>query len=195
MKPQRRFVTPHVALSFKLFKSRFTPLEIENALVALRIYQRQLNIMVQLPQIEVNLEQTTEIAGQLAAPLQLNGQTIPTGAMVQLSIIPTEDDNAYLMANTIVLPNNGAAIAISARGSVITGETITEKRGAEVGKENAAIGSYIGQSIVLAAGGDAEEAIQGGSALGTVGGIIGLVSPANRKVVRLVQGIYFLDLE
>lgn len=152
-------------------------------------------MMVQLPQMEVNIEseRSLEIMGQLAVPLQLGGQMIPTGAYVQLTVEPTDTD-ARLVANTIILPTNGATISISAEGAAIPRETVTDRRGADVGPQNAAIGSYLGQNIVLAVGGSAEEAIQGGSAGGTVASIIGLASSSKRDVVRLVQGIYSLNL-
>jgi hypothetical protein len=152
-------------------------------------------MMVQLPQMEVNIEseRSLEIIGQLAVPLQLGERMIPVGALVQLTIVSTDTD-ARLVANTIILPTNGATISISAEGAAIPKETVTDKRGADVGQENAAIGSYLGQNIVLAVGGSADEAIQGGSVGGTVASIIGLASPSKRDVVRLVQGVYSLNL-
>ena len=152
-------------------------------------------MMVNLPQIEVRLEQSSEVMGQLAVPLQLNGQTISAGAVVRVFVVPAEEDGAYLVADAIVLPSNGATISISATGSLVAGETITERRGAEVGKENAGIGAYLGQSVVLAAGGDTQDAIRGASAISTVATVVGLASPSTRKVVRLVQGVYSLNIE
>ncbi|MEL6579042.1 MAG: hypothetical protein AAFQ14_04775 [Cyanobacteria bacterium J06621_12] len=52
----------------------------------------------------------------------------------------------------------------------------------------------MGERVGLAVGGDAEDAIQAGSAAGLGGAIGGLLSPSKRQVVRLVQGIYSLDI-
>ena len=153
-------------------------------------------IMVQLPQLEVNLDsgKSSEIMGQLAVPLQLSGLTVPTGAIVRLNLVPTDDGDISLVADKIIIPSNGMTIDISAQGSAIPGETVTDRRGVEVGKEATAVGSFLGERVGLALGGDAEDAIQAGSAGGLGGAIGGLLSPSKRQVVQLVQGVYFLDL-
>ena len=153
-------------------------------------------MIVQLPQLEVNLDsgKSSEIVGQLSVPLQLSGLTIPTGAIVRLNVVPTDDGDVSLVAKNIIIPSNGMTIDIFAQGSAIPGETVTDRRGAEVGKEATAIASYLGERAGLAFGGDAEDAIQAGSAAGLGGAIGGLLSPSKRQVVRLIQGVYFLDL-
>lgn len=153
-------------------------------------------MIVQISPTEVELDSghSSELIGQLAVPLQLEGLTIPVGAIVRLAVIPTEEGNANLVADTIIIPSNGATISISAEGSTVPGTSITDLRSEDAGKEKAAIGSFIGERVGLVLGGDADDAIQSGSGGGLAGAVIGLASPSKRQVVQLVQGNYILDI-
>ena len=153
-------------------------------------------MMVKISPTEVELksERSSELIGQLTVPLQLNGQTIPVGSIVRLAVVPTDDGDANLVADTIIIPSSGATISISAEGSVIPGTTITDRRSEDVGKEVSAIGSYLGERAGLALGGNADDAIQSGSGGGLIGATVGLLSSSKRQVVQLVQGVYFLKI-
>lgn len=153
-------------------------------------------MMVQISPTEVELksERSSELIGQLAVPLQFEGQTIPVGSFVKLSVVPTDEGDASLVADTIIIPSNGTTITISAEGSTIPGTTVTDRRSEDAGKEVAAIGSFLGERVGLAAGGDADDAIQSGSGGGLIGAVVGLTSSSKRQVVQLVQGVYFLDI-
>lgn len=71
-------------------------------------------MVVQLPQLEVNLDsgKSSEIMGQLSVPLQLSGLTVPTGAIVRLNVVPTEDGDVSLIADRIIIPSNGMTIDV-----------------------------------------------------------------------------------
>lgn len=62
-------------------------------------------MIVQISPIVVELRSghSSELMGQLAAPLQLEGQVIPVGSIVKLAVIPTEEGHANLIANTVIV--------------------------------------------------------------------------------------------
>ena len=153
-------------------------------------------MMVQISPAEVELksDRSSELIGQLTVPLQLKGQTIPVGSFVRLAVVPTDNGDANLVADTIIIPSSGANISISAKGSIIPGTTITDRRSEDAGKEIAAIGSFLGERAGLVIGGDADDAIQSGSGGGLIGAGIGLLSSSKRQVVQLVQGVYILEV-
>ena len=152
-------------------------------------------LTVQVPAMEINVEsgKTVELAGQLISPVQLGAEMIPTGTIVKLAVIPTETGDAYLVADSLIV--NGYTIPIEAESSPIPSEIITDRKATETAKEGAGIGSHTGERLALAFGGDAEDAIQVGSIVDLVGVGVGSLSAEKRAVVRLTQGVYFLNLK
>lgn len=133
---------------------------------------------------------TMDIGKKEAVPIDLTlaqpFRSIPAGALVKATILPTEDGDAFITADAIIY--NSKLIAISARSDRLRGSTVRVSTRTEEAQKNSIPAAILAGTATMAFGGDAEEAIVNASR-GVLGGIIvGVLSPKDMRIIQIPKG-------
>jgi hypothetical protein len=128
--------------------------------------------------IDIGKKQAVPIDLILAQPFR----SIPAGALVKATILPTEDSDAVIIADAIIF--NSKSIDISAQSDRLAGTTVRVSTRTEEAQKNSIPAAILAGTATIAFDGDTEEAIVN-AFRGALGGVlIGALSP---KDVRLIQ--------
>jgi hypothetical protein len=133
---------------------------------------------------------TIDIGKKEAVPIDLTlaqpFRSIPAGALVKATVLPTEDNNAVITADAIIF--NSKLIAISAQSDRFPGSTVRVSTRTEEAQKNSIPAAILAGTATMAFGGDAEEAIVNASR-GVLGGVlVGVLSPKDMRIIQISKG-------
>ncbi len=118
---------------------------------------------------------------------------VPENTPVSIVLKPTKG-GAKIVAKSLVV--NRQIVSIEASTQMIPGRKITHMRANDKARDNGSVwGRIVGSGMGLVGGGDPEAFDRGAMAGNLVGGIIGVRTPENTRVVEIPQnGVYVLSL-
>lgn len=155
-------------------------------------------IVISFPQpltVDVGQKQEYPLTVPLSQAIKdsLGNVLVPENTPVSIVLKPTKG-GAKIVATSLVI--NGQIISIEASTQMIPGRTITHMRANDKARDNGSVwGRIAGSGAGFLGGGEPEAFDRGAMAGNFVGGIIGVRTPENTRVVDIPQnGVYVLSL-
>jgi hypothetical protein len=136
--------------------------------------------------LDLGKKQSLPIMLTLVQPFR----SIPVGALIKATIIPTEDGDAEISADAIIF--NGKAIALKAKSDRLPGKTVRVRSRMDEAKKYGIPGGVLGGLSTIAFGKDVNDIVKSASAATLVSGIFGYLSPKDLRIIEIPAGTTIL---